>query len=301
MRQIYFVFSDTHGGSKDGLTAPGTQITKKAANDKETLEYSGFPDDVKWLWDNWLESIELLKLFAGGDPVYVKFAGDATHGTDHTDNTHTVIGAEQAKIAEAAMYPIWANVKNIIGWDLAYGTHAHDYGQSSGTRELASLINQWGMPVEVKPYTVGESTIDGWTVNMAHHGPTIGNDANRGTQVRTYARNMVAGPDGRIARKDKIPNCIIRGHGHRYYYEPVQIPWSDTQHTAHTIICASMCAPNAYVFQVGRTPDIWKAGPVMYEVIDGKMGEYVPMVKTRTTVYHIGGTIAHPYQGSPRK
>ena len=280
-RIVHFTFSDTHCGSHEGLTAPGTVYTGNDGKNQHTITRDMLSDDQLWLWDLWLEAIEKLGEFAGSDPIIVDESGDPVHGTNHLDNTYSVVDIEQANIAVQARYPIHAALKSIIAWRLAYGTAAHDYGQSSGTRQIAASIAAWG--VNPEHGAVLERNDGGFITNLAHHGPTVGRlPTNRGGALRTYVNALQL---ERISDNLPVPNMIIRGHVHRHYFEPVQLQWGSGQLTTWGLINAPMCGPNLYAFQAARTPDRWQAGPCMWSVEDGKMGEFISMVRTRSTIY----------------
>lgn len=294
MRNVYFTFSETHDGSHEGLTAPGTKHTGNDGKNVQTITHESLSDDQKWLWyDVWLPAIDLLKYFAGSDPVHVKDSGDPVHGTKHLDNTYSAIDDEQANIALQARYPLHQEIPNIVSWEMAYGTAAHDYGQSSGTRALADKLAPWG--VNPRHYALDDVNVNGFITHMAHHGPGVGRSlTNRGNPAKSFVTERMI---KRLINGYPVANMFIYGHVHRFVSEPISLQWGDRIYNSHVIINAPMCGPNMYADQAAKSPEDWQAGPCMWETIDGRIGEFVPMVKTRSRIYR-SGVIAHVRKGA---
>lgn len=281
MRDVGFTFSETHSGSHNGLTAPGTKYTGNDGKNVHTITHESLSDEQKWLWyDIWLPAIDLLKYFAGSDPV---------HGTKHIDNTYSVIDDEQANIALQARYPLHHEIPNIVSWEMAYGTAAHDYGQSSGTRALADKLAPWG--VNPKHYALDDSKYNGFVTHMAHHGPNVGRGLiSQDGPAKMFVTQRVT---ARLIYGHPVPGMFIFGHVHRFCKTVVTVDWGDRLYVSHVLINAPMCGPNMYADQAARSPEMWQAGPCMWEVIDGKMGEFVPMVKGRHRIYPVSAARAY--------
>ena len=69
-RLVGLLYGDTHHGQRNGGIRPGTELIYPGEEKETIYDDKNISDWSKFIWyDVWLPGIEMLKAFAGSDPV----------------------------------------------------------------------------------------------------------------------------------------------------------------------------------------------------------------------------------------
>lgn len=283
MRVVYVALGDRHGGHRNGLTMPGTEIEFSIGEEKESyiLDDDNLSDWAKWLWyDVWMPGIVKLKDFAGTDAVIVADDGDMTHGAKFigNDNSYSPHIDQQVQISKMALTPL-RELPGLSAFFLSYGTAAHDYGSNSAARLVAEAIAPWGYDVISDYHVIWNH--DGFRLDLAHKGPNSSSRPHlRLNSARTYGEDRIRKS---LEFGKPYANLYQRGHFHRPVVANAAIEWADELHQTTVMITPPLCGPNGYARDAARSPETVTCGFYYYEVIDGRMGEIQAHLVTKDT------------------
>lgn len=261
-RYVGVLMGDTHCGLRNGIIAPGTELEYDGGEKREAL----LSDQSKWLWDSvWLPGIDLVKNFAGDDPVYLFHDGDVLHGGRFVEHLYSPFQDHQIQIAKSAL-AAWRVIPSLAGMALAFGTRAHDYGEMDATKQLAADIAAWGLEVATGEHL--RIDLGGALIDIAHHGPSVGTDNNIGNMLRTYTRRMTKGA---LERGERHADILSRGHVHQDALELVDTPWGPDRVYTWATITPPLCTPNGFGRQASRQVERARCGFVIFQVVGGKV------------------------------
>jgi hypothetical protein len=284
MRIAGVSIGDTHAGQRNGLIRAGTVLAWGVGSEAEEREIGAevLSDWSKWLWDDvWLPGIEAARNFAGDDPIILAHSGDAVHGDRFAGKGekffYSIHANHQEQIFKEAMRP-WQDAK-IAAFLLAYGTGSHDYNANSAAQNIATGLANWGWR------TVADDHIDidlnGILFNLAHHGPYVSKIARlRENSARNYVKERIGEA---LAWDDCYAGLYQRGHVHMPVSASVEVQHGPMQHKSHIIITPPLCGPNGYARQAARSMERVECGLYFWEIIDGKLGEVIPFIRSKST------------------
>jgi hypothetical protein len=81
---------------------------------------------------------------------------------------------------------------------------------------------------------------------------------------------------GEKLRDQHVSRLIVRGHFHDYHRETVRVA---NRYTADILLLPSLCGMAEYGRQATGSKPYVSNGMVMVEIIDGRLGRLIPMVK----------------------
>ena len=252
-RATWCFFSDTHCNHRLGLRPPEVILddgdTDRAS--KESL----------WLWSVWLdEFIPAVRRAARGGPLYVAGVGDlidldirARHLQLISRNAKTALD-----IAHDALYPL---VRHADGFFVCRGTAAHT-GESSQFEEM--LAEALGARRRGPNFAAWSWLVEsgGVLIEMAHHISTSRRASTRqGVAVREAVDTIV----DYAAHDDRIPDLVVRGHGHKFED-------SGDEHRARVIAlpCWSF-RPDEFAHRIGMGTRLPEIGGVIAICHDGRL------------------------------
>ena len=281
MRKVAVFFADTHGGHKLGLLNPETEVptARLEIRGGEAVSVPGTehlipgPMARDWLWPNYLTDIRDVIDFARGDPIIPAHNGDACQGDKYTDERVSSRRSDQIFIAEANMRP-WFQIPNVEAFRFIEGTGAHDFGEGTAAHELVKLLKPQYPKVDIGETAHGLLTINGMTVDIAHHGPsTGGRNWLRGNIARYYLRSLM---QDCINMGKRPPRLVVRSHYHEYIHERVEIDGKEL-YVSDIIITPSYCGLGCYARQATKSKHLLDNGMVAVEIIDGELGRLRPL------------------------
>ena len=288
MSILYVLMGDRHGGLRNGLIMPGTELVFALGTGAERKETPELSDWSRWLWsDVYLPGVEKAKTFAADD-VYLLDMGDICHGARYVseENLYSPFSHNQEEISVMTFTP-WREVNNVRGALLAHGTGAHDFGANAAAIRVAGRLAAWGWEVATDDHfeiVRGDIRID-----MAHHGTQAGNRKSlAGNTARAYAKDVMQVDYLEFGKTP--PNVICRGHVHRPVHETINLEWGNGHYRCEMIITPPLCGPNGYARQATRSVGTVRAG-MYYVLVDGKhieIDEHIVARSTRRT-YILGG------------
>lgn len=194
--KLLLAVSDTHCGSEVGLAPPESKLSKG------NIVSFGENHHQRWLWDNWLNSINCVKKVCGRDKPALLLNGDAIEGRHHgNEDVIAQTNQNHAEIAKDAFKPLLAIVGKIY---VVAGTYAHtkrkeDYVAREIKAEGHCAKNKWLLD------------INGTLVDCAHH---------MGTTSRVYLEASLMSIHMGNARlnylrsRQRVPDVFIRSHRH---------------------------------------------------------------------------------------
>lgn len=297
-RVVYAHFGDTHCGLENGLIAPGSDI-RRSSESERLITWEGMSSWSQWLWESvWLPGIEQANEFAGDDPLILCIDGDMAHGARFIEALYTSFADQQVDIFVKAMQA-WRKCPTLAGIAMVYGTGSHDYGENSASKQIYDKLAPWGYDVIVDDH-IDLIPSDGMHVDLAHHGPSAGQEHTRGNIARLYAKQRSL---AFLQRGQQVPQLFQRGHVHVDVFETVQVQWRNQYVETAIIITPPMCGPNGYARQASRSVDRARCGMFLSDSIDGKLNEVVPFIIERETrkTYQMRSMPFYKYDGKAQK
>lgn len=234
------------------------------------------------MWHIYLEHIEGVKKFAGGDEILLFFIGDATHGKRHIQHLVSNRMADQITIAVANLRP-WMQLKNVTTCRLAKGTGSHVFDEGSSEILVASQL-QAEFPVKnIATLYHGLADVDSVKIDFAHHGPYPGSrEWLRGNVARYYLRDLMM---REIMAGETPPHLVVRAHYHTLVTETLTIRADGKAYKSELLILPSYCGLDQYATRVTRSVHKITNGLMAYEVVDGDLlreCELVELLDIRT-------------------
>ena len=190
--------------------------------------------------------------------------GDLTHGTHYHDGLIPDTGMEdQRAIAESNLLP-WLTLPNVRTARLVTGTPVHV--RVEGANE-ARIDHRWSMVLPTKDIQATHHSrleVDGFTFDVAHHGPSGGaREWLKGNVARYYLRDRM-----QVDRRGALrPSFVyLRGHYHIDIWETLREEWHGQQETAHLIIVPSFMGLTWHARKVTRTEPVVVNGLYAFEI-----------------------------------
>lgn len=277
-RTILAVCSDLHGGHRHGLLNPETVLHEYDEDGNIVEDYHPPLNPVqKYLWKQYTGWIGEIGELAGKSRVIVSLNGDMTAGDKHKDMLVSDRLSDQMTIARWNVQP-WFGLKTMKTLRITKGTGAHTFGEGSSELIMGELVSAHHPKVDVRVLDHGLPDIDGMTLDISHHGPPPGSrNWLTGNEARYYLRSLMM---DELSAGNVPPRLVFRGHYHRYIQETITLEWGGKFNTSTIIITPSFTFPNGYTRQAVRSPARVTHGMVVCEIVDGKLLEVKPLMKT---------------------
>jgi hypothetical protein len=270
-RAIVAVTADKHSGHKLGLQNPETKLYDETPEGDLVAYVPEQTATQGYLWANHLRDIDNLRKLAHRDRIILVDMGDPCHGDKYPSQLVSTRMADQVLLAVGTFVP-WLKVPNLRAVRIIQGTGAHGFGEASAeiliTAQLKTLaealLGRRKRP-SIKTLRHGLLTVEGVTIDYAHHGPGTGKRMwTRGNSARFYARDIMI---RELARGRTPPRVVLRAHFHEYVRETVRLDG----HVTDFIVCPPLCGMSEYSQQASRSQHEIHDGILALEVERGEL------------------------------
>lgn len=264
-RVIVVVVSDTHGGHLHGLLNPETELEKEDANGNMVRYHPALTEPQKHLWNLYERFMGEVVRLAGRDELVVWHNGDVNQGTKFPEQLVSVELHDQIAIGAWNLVP-WLRIKQVrkrLG--MVAGTGSHEFGAGSGAYLVAQALRGMVSGAEIETVFHALADYEGFTVDIAHHGPHPGMRIwTSGNVARLTLQSMML---EEIAEGRKPPDLVVRSH----YHTPVLV-WNRVGgYESRLYITASMAMPGAWTRQATRSAPKVVNGFMAAEIVDGRL------------------------------
>jgi hypothetical protein len=276
-RTVLVVFSDPHGGHRQGLLNPNTILEEVDQSGNKIRDYH--PELTKiqtYLWGMYLSQIKAIGEYAKGDDIVVIANGDLTAGNKHPQLLVSDRLSDQIIIGEYNMLPWYEIGPRAVR--LIKGTEAHNFGHGSSEILISQLLRARfpNFSTDVADHCL--LSLGGIDIDIAHHGPYTGSRAwLKGNVARYYLQSAML---EEIASGKRPPRLYIRSHFHDEIEETVIIKGNGNRYRSTIVITPSFTFLDDYSRQVARSPSRVTHGMIMIEIVDGDILRSVPLTKT---------------------
>jgi len=276
-RKLALHLADLHCGHRLGLMPPDVTLWDV----DELGNYfpyrpvqTGVQQYLYGKFEGWLDDVGKL---AGGIPVVVFVDGDLTHGTKHAQGLVSAKVADHLTIAVGCIERI-LEIPNVAALRLISGTGWHEFHEGTSA-VLAARELQAGYP-EVDVACVHHSLfdVDGFTMDVAHHGPSVGiRNWLRGNVLRLYTLSLIRDC---LDMGQEPPGAVIRGHRHRYAHETVRKIMPFSEYVTEAFVLPSFSGLSHHGRKVSQSRHLLGCGMLALVVEDGKLVDTVPLRHT---------------------
>lgn len=276
-RRIIALFADTHGGHKLGLYNPNTQLLEESP-DGDLIPYTPEPTAFQhYLWPLYLSHIEAVVKWAGDDEIVPIHNGDECQGDKYKDHLVSTRMADQPEIAVSNLRP-WCELPNVKSMRLLKGTGSHAFSEGSSAIQVCRVLQGLYPDKDIKAPYHNLIDIDGFTIDIAHHGPFPGSRKwLRGNVARYYLRDLMF---NEIMAGKKPPDLVVRAHYHNVVTETLDVRGNGTTYTSRLVVLPSYCGLGDYGRRATRSTPKITNGMMAYEIIDGKLSRVLELTKT---------------------
>jgi hypothetical protein len=276
-RVILAVASDKHGGHKLGLLNPDTVLEDEDSKGNLIQWTPTLEPFQEYLWGLHLEHIHETRRIAGKDEIILIDNGDLTAGNKYPHEQVSTRISDQFDIAAWNLKP-WLDLKNVKTLRITKGTGAHTFGEGASEIITQRILKSQYPKKDIRTIYHGLAKVGGITVDYTHHGPGTGSrNWLKGNVARYYMKSLV---QDEIDLGNTPPDLIIRGHYHEYIEEYLVKMFMGTRYKVQLNIIPSYCGIDSYARQVTKSTYILQHGMVVYEIIDGKILDTVPLMET---------------------
>lgn len=276
-RTVVAICSDLHGGHRQGLLNPDTILQEEDEEGNEVKDYHPELTQIqKYLWGIYTEQINEVKNFTKKDNLIVLMAGDLTAGNKYDAVLVSDRIVDQIIIAQYNAFP-WYKLKPKVV-RIVKGTGAHNFNQGSSEIAMTKLLQTEFPSVSTKITDHSLLEIDNVLIDVSHHGPTTGSRSwLHGNEARYYLRSLMV---EEIMNGLKPPDLVFRGHYHSYVEETLNIRNHSGSFKSTLIVVPGFVFVDNHTRQTTKSPSHITHGMVMAEIVDGKLTQIIPMLKT---------------------
>lgn len=230
----------------------------------------------EFVWESYLEDLDNVKRLADGAPIVVLCNGDLTHGKAYPDHLVDTSVTGQLEIAFQALQPLMA-LPNLRTVRFASGTGSHIFRGQTSALQTTNRLRLQRPAIDIETVFHGLGSIDGYTIDYSHHGPSAGIRLwTRGNQLRYYLKDIMMED---IANGREPPKMVTRGHYHNYWPESVWV-LGEKDWKSDIILLPSYCGMSEYGRQATRSRSSFSVGLVAFEIVDGKLAGIHPFRRT---------------------
>jgi hypothetical protein len=224
-----------------------------------------------WMWAE-ADREEVRKL-AGGDEIVFLEMGDLTQGNRFSDDLSETAMHPQVVHAEWLMKP-WLDMKNVNKVRVVKGTGVHVWGEGSTESLLVRLLTKeykgQGKSIKIADHYLLD--IDGFTIDVAHHGAHPGiRNWTRGNVLRFYATSILRDS---IDLGEPIPHALLRAHQHEFTYTRAIHQTNGVIWDMPAWITYPYCFIGSHAQKVIRSPGHMGVGTLALELINGKLYDW---------------------------
>jgi hypothetical protein len=256
--------SDSYGGHKLGLANPATMLPAEDEWGNPYEKQIDLEPVQRWLWGKYQQDITTIWDLADSEDLVVIHNGDCCHGDKHPEQLISTRRSDQVIIATDNARP-WLDTDQVRAFRFMVGTGAHNFGEGTAETLVAMRLRaEYRGNIAVRYH--GLFSVDGVTVDVAHHGPGPGIRVwTRGNQVRYYTRSLML---EHLARGEDPPRLVVRGHYHHYIHETVRVG----QYVTDAFILPAYCGLGDYARQATHSSYVLYTGMAAIEIRDGDVG-----------------------------
>jgi len=267
--------TDEHAGHVLGLCSPDSVLEREGPNRTMEKYHPSLTATQQWLWQARTEDIGGLEMLAGEDEIIVFDLGDPVQGNAFPRELVSTRQADQLEIAHSNKVPI-LSLPTVRRAFFVKGTGVHELGEGSAQMTLAKrLAAELHKPIEVMYHA--EVEIDGYVMDLAHHGPPPGvRNWLRGNVLRLYTQSIM---DDALKSEHAPPNFLARGHYHQYVTEVVTRQNAKTWECRATI-CPAYCLIDDYARKVAKSPYRATVGMIALEIVGGRLVQQHEFIRT---------------------
>lgn len=275
-RRLVVLFSDTHAGSRLGLLNPATVLCDEDETGQPVHWTPELTAVQRWLWAHYEADLDAAMALAAGDEVILVHNGDLTWGSKYASELVSTRRADQILIALANLSP-WFEHANVRTVRLVHGTDSHAFGEGTTDALVADGLRARWPERDIAQVRHLLATVDGVSIDCAHHGPTAGiRQWTTGNQLRYYARSLM---NDEVLRGRTPPRVVVRSHYHTWTRETVRLQ-AATEYVTDIVVTPAYCGLTAYAAQATRSAYLIGCGLVVCEVVDGALREIHPFTRT---------------------
>ena len=276
-RSIAVGITDTHGGNKLALLNPDTILEDEDREGNISPYHPGMTDVQKYLWDLYAWAKGEIEHLAGHDPIHLFHIGDQTQGNKYPHEWVSTRLSDQLDIATWNLMP-WLEMKNVQTVRMAKGTASHEFGEGSAPVLIQRRLQAQFPKKDIKTVFHGLVSVGGIRIDYSHHGPFPGSrNWLKGNEARYYLRSLMM---DEIAAGNNPPDVVWRGHYHEYIREWLEVRGNGHRYASWLMIIPSMSMVDAYARQAARSPSRVSNGMVALEIINGKIHDIHPFIKS---------------------
>jgi len=275
-RVIIAVRGDTQAGHSGGLLNPETLLPDTEIIDglvAPTLRSPELRPIQKTLWKWHTEDLESIKNLANGDPIVWVEMGDLTQGNRFLDDLGITAMSDQWHISRFNCLPL-LELPNVKAFYIVRGTGVHVWGEGSTETALVTQLRAEYPEIKVAITSHWLLDMDGFTLDVAHHGPGAGiRNWTRGNVFDLYAKSMMMDD---IDLGLAVPGVLLRAHKHEFIYRrPIhQVRGKVWEMPA--FITPPYCFIGEHAVQVCQSPSFMGVGMLALEVFNGKLHDFHP-------------------------
>jgi hypothetical protein len=275
-RSILVVFSDIHSGHKFGLMNPEVKLPDIDTGGSELYTPSTTAAQ-RLLWENYQADMRKVKELAQDDPVHIIVNGDVTQGNKHGKELVTTRLVDQVTIAVANLEG-WLQLPGLKTVRISLGTEAHELEESSTPYLVTAQLKAMRPRVDIKVVAHGISSIDGYLVDYAHHGPTAGSNAwVKGNSARLYLRDLMM---LEIFQGNPPANLVVRSDVHNFVIERLYLDTEAGNFDSAIVVTPPYCLPGAYARKAARSVYQITVGMIVVEIYEGGLSKIHKLTKT---------------------
>ena len=275
-RVILLPLGDKQAGHSGALVNPETQIpviefdriTKsRVVTGHEYPQLSSIQKDM-WNWHE-RDRLEIGKL-AGKDPIIYIGMGDETQGGVFKDNLKENSLSVQYLISYNNMIP-WLEMKQVKTVRFVKGTSVHLWGDGDTETMLTHELSQEFKNKDIKMAPHWALDIDGFLVDIAHHGPKPGSrEWTKGNGLRLYTQSI---QDYLHDNGKRIPDLLLRAHFHQPISEVVTKNLDTRRYRTEAWITPPQCFIGGHGQKVTQSVSMMHIGMLAFEIVNNRLLE----------------------------
>lgn len=274
-RTIVGVESDTHGNCKLGLLNPNTELVEEDESGNTYWHKPELNRFQEFLWELRNENLNKLDEFAAGDDVVAMHLGDMAHGNKYVSRLVSDRPGDQYVIACDNFAP-WFD-RELKAMRIVAGTGAHNFGFGSVETVVTRMLKEQFPNVDIAMVNHGLLSIDGASIDYAHHGPSPGiRDWTKGNVARHYLRSLI---NCDIKEGKRPPRIVLRGHFHQYCRETLHVRFNGEWITCDLFILPAYCGMDDFGRQATRSRAYQYQGMLALELMDGELARVKPFIE----------------------
>lgn len=277
-RTILAVRGDTQGGHAGGLLNPETLVPDVAIDEEGKTVVTGWrhiePRPVQaQLWKWHMQDMAEVRSLAGKDEIVFMEMGDLTQGARFTDDLDENGLNTQVVISRWNCTP-WLDLPNVEKMYIVKGTGVHVWGEGATETLLTAQLKNEYPKKQIKINDHWLLNVDGFTADVAHHGPGAGiRNWTKGNVFELYVKSIMM---DMIDLQEPVPQVVLRAHKHEFIYRRAIHQVKDQIWELPGFISPPYCFIGSHAQKVMNSPSFMGVGVLALEILDGKLYQWHP-------------------------